>query len=1005
MKPVFSTIILTLLLLSTAQADTPGELLARAKALKQGGVLMEATSVYEDYLKEEPNDADARMELVEILLSLDRFEQALPHIQKLRAQKPDNPRVKDWAGKADNYKAQVRDGKLRDYEYRLKQPNASPDLYLEFANFLIDNGYESRGMEMFVRYLEKQPNDDAARLDLAQRYAWRKQYSASGREITIILNRNEHNVEARVLLGDILYWQGDEYRAVEQYRRALRDRPNHHEAKKNLERIVNSPDYQEKQLKAAVQSNPQGPSLNALAEFYVKQDRVWEADSLVKIRQRAAPNDADAKSLADKIDQIFQARLEKQVRANEDILLSSPDDKKALLFLGRYYSQIGKYKKSLEYYNRYYSKNPMDYNARMERAKVLSWSGRTEEATEEFRILTVVLTDNPDANLSLAEALLVSGIKLEEAESIFAKELKRNPKSLRAKEGYAESLRRQGEYLEAEQYYREILVQDSTNETAREGLKLLESDISPLILKLEKYMQENPNDESARRRLAGLFFDAKRYYEAEQQVLILLEIHPHDEQLKSFLREIGQRRQSAQSAKLIETKHYLQQNPDDLDTRIEYARELAGEGFTEEALAQMRLILEKKSSDEKLLVEFAELLINNKQLKEAADIYERLADSHSANAQYRYKFGLILSWMGDNDRAIAELERALRLKPDSIEIRLAISDAYRWKGDNYAAYDAYNRVLAVDPQNSKARRAIREINGPFFRGLQGAARRLEDSENFKMTESSLGAIVNFSLKMQLKVGLGNIYFEQSYLKKYNLYSERGWFWFGNIDYDFDMLTHIGGELRFYIYQKRKTDAYRIWVTHDFKDVPDLRGLFGQVEYSFQDAVLDVASTRGLGAWTSELDCEKLSAYGRYNYSEKYVFSGQASFLSISDDNSRTDLWVSAGYKLRPSLTLSLRYDNVSAKDEVPAYWSPRSYETIQGIANLSNTLSRFSYTLEGGVGRVLKTNDSIRQLRVEIQFRISPKIQAGANYSSLKTTRRDGQYNYQGLAGSLTLSL
>lgn len=62
----------------TASAQNSEDLLSKAIDLENHGVLMEASSVYERYLKQEPKDTATRKRLVELLLKLNKMPQALP---------------------------------------------------------------------------------------------------------------------------------------------------------------------------------------------------------------------------------------------------------------------------------------------------------------------------------------------------------------------------------------------------------------------------------------------------------------------------------------------------------------------------------------------------------------------------------------------------------------------------------------------------------------------------------------------------------------------------------------------------------------------------------------------------------------------------------------------------------------------------------------------------------------------------------------------------------------
>lgn len=979
------------------------DMLNRAMALEQGGVIMEAVTTYEDYLKKEPGDASARARLIGLLLKLEKRQEAIPHITILRKLDPANPSYKSYFAIEDDYRVNVEQAQDDDYKNKIKSGNATAATYLEYSKFLTGKGDEKGSREMLRKYLELKPNDFDAQLNLAKRYSWAKQTQDAHRHATAAVNLSPDNVEANNLLGDLQFWQGNEEAALASYQRALRNAPNNKEIKAKISKIIDAPGYREKKMIESLEKEPDSKVSLDLAKYYLDHNREWEADSLVRRRLEKVPEDQDALKLLGDIDRKKQERYARQIKEYKSKLSVAPRDTTVLLALARYYVSVPSLDSALGIYDRFMKIYPSDYNIRMERAKVLMWNGRSGEAAAEFRVISVAQPDNIEASLSLAECLIMNDVNIEEAENIFRRELTIHPDSIRPRIGYADALRREGRYDEAQEQYKAVLAKEPDNERAIIGMEWINRDLTPLLRRLEKQVADDPKDAKARRRLAGLYYDAKRFWDAEQQVNILLAESPDDKQLQSFLADIKARAKAYRSAGLDSLQRDVATQPENKALRMKLADELAGIGRHDEALSHYNMLLQQDPENTEIQLKIVEIYLAQGKMKEASGVLQKIADNNPGNFEYRFRLAQTLSWMGDYDGAMREYDAAMRINPNSIECQLALADIAKWRGDPYTAYDMYSRILALNPSNPTARKSIDELKGTLVRGIQGSLQEAEDSEHFKMRETRASISVNLSLRMGAQAGLGKIHFEQTDAASLALYSETGWFLFGQIDYRIDPLTRASGQIKYYTFALKKSQGLRLEIEHDFKDFPSLVGMVGTAYYTSQEAVLDLASSKNLMSWTDKLKSEKLGGMVTYNYSPRWLGEGEVALIAISDGNTRTDIWGEWRRVFSKLIQIGGRYENISAKRPAVQYWSPAAYQTISVVAQMQNSFNRWSYKVHGGVGRVLSTSDALRNFSAQVQWRISPAIYFSAGILDLATTRVDGQYKYRGVSASLTL--
>ena len=984
-------------------AQESREKLTHAIALEQSGVFMEAISTYEDYLKESPGDSPARARLIALLMKLNQQDQAMPHIAVLKKQDPNNPLYAQYFKLDETNRKMSEEAQQQDYENRIKQPGVSAAVLLEYSKFLKQRGNEKRSLEVLKLYLNAKPDDDVSRLDYAKRQSWRKDFKGAQDEAAKVVANQPGNVEANSLLGDLLYWKNDEEGALVAYRRAQASSPGNQEIKRKIGKIVDAPGYREKKLTESLRKEPDTKVANDLAKLYLDQKREWEADSLVKRRLLAAPEDAEAKKLEAEIQKKRDERYAKQIAQYQTRLKTAPNDTTVVLALARYYAEVPSFDSSIVMYDRYMRIYPLDNRIRMERARILMWSGNTSQALQEYRIITLSDSTNGEAELNLADCMMMEDVSVDEAEAIYKRQLTLYPDSARIRLGYADVLRKQGRYDEAKEQYSSVLVREPDNSRARDGLDALGRDLTPLIRRMEKSLESNPEDLATRRRLASFYFDMRLYWNAEEQVKYLLGKTPNDTQLKALLEEIQRRQRSYRAGVLDSLQAYVIAKPEDWKARKELADALAGVNRVDDATMHYKTIIIQRPDDLEIRRSFAEMLVTAQKLKEAIAVYEDLVERNPGNFDLRVRLAQLYSWHGDYDNATRVYESALQINPESVDCQLALADIARWRGDPYTAYDGYNRILAADPGNQKAHEAMNELEGTFIRGAQVYVQDAKDSEHFHLRETRVTGSFSLSYRTRAQVGWGRVNFEQDDPILVDEYSELGWFLFGQIDYRIDPLTRAAGQMKFYTFTYRKPQSLRIEVEHNFKDVPSLIGLNALAYYQSQEALFDVASSRKLAAWHARLKSDKLGLNCRYQTDPKWLAEGELALFSISDGNTRTDFAVEGRRVLSKVLQVGLRYESVAAKKAVVEYWSPKEYQTVTLVAQLENTLNRWSYELHGGVGRVLNTNDALRNFSAQVQWKITQWAYLSGGILDLTTTRADGQYHYRGASLSLTI--
>jgi tetratricopeptide (TPR) repeat protein len=99
----------------------------------------------------------------------------------------------------------------------------------------------------------------------------------------------------------------------------------------------------------------------------------------------------------------------------------------------------------------------------------------------------------------------------------------------------------------------------------------------------------------------------------------------------------------------------------------------------------------------------ARTVARNEEYRSAVSIWQTVTERWPINSRAYYNLGFALAKMGRMQEAIAQLEEALRLKPDYVEARVNLGNALRSLGRLSEAIAEYQTALRVDPNDADAR--------------------------------------------------------------------------------------------------------------------------------------------------------------------------------------------------------------------------------------------------------------------------------------------------------------
>jgi hypothetical protein len=362
--------------------------------------------------------------------------------------------------------------------------------------------------------------------------------------------------------------------------------------------------------------------------------------------------------------------------------------------------------------------------------------------------------------------------------------------------------------------------------------------------------------------------------------------------------------------------------------------------------------------------------------------------------KYRQTYGVMLSWDGQNEEALEELRAARRLRPESVDTRLAMANTYKWSGDPYRADETFREVLAVDEDNETARDALDDLNRFYVTGLDGYYNTYWDNENFALWETHVQGRFNVSLKLRGRAGYGNVQFEQDEAAGVYVYRERGYYGFGWLEYQFDRLTRVNALVKLYQFEDREPFSVRLELHHSFEDTPELQGLSGFLFFSSQAAVFDVAAARNLQTWTDDLSSDRFGFNANWTDEVDWKVNANGHMTSLSDGNTRYEGYIEGRYVVNDFFEAGANYIVLQADEPSPAYWTPSSFVNYNILGQLANQFDRWNYNVRASVGRVSGSDVTTRNISGALGYKLSSHFNAGVSGMNLTSTREDGRYEF-----------
>ena len=736
-----------------------------------------------------------------------------------------------------------------------------------------------------------------------------------------------------------------------------------------------------------------------LGRLYLSAGRAYEARNLADRVLAAEPGNTEAAGLRERAVADLRIAGERNVaEAEARARMAGATDEDRLALADAYFA-AARYREAADAY-RALPREKRTREVRLRQARALSWGRQTDEAE---MIYADLLAEDRTPELELEYGRLLSWMG---ASDLSIDNLKRAHERLNTEESavalanaYAWDGNREAAIALLSRY-------TSSHPGAREASQLLgEMQTSPYLQleMLDRRIAIEPHNLALRLQRARMLYEMREYGEARRTLRFidensdedLPEVAELDRQLDQYreeelarldARRTGSMTSASDSSDQLSLakayvgiaaydraipiyENHLRNNPDDVETRIAYARVLSWDRRYNEAQRQYERILEERPDRADLRLEYAQTLSWNREFTPAMRTFATLTD------------------ISDNPRARLYSDVPARAHFNRGQI-------YRWFGWNDHALQEQNAAITLDSSYSPAALELDRIR--LLRpssGLEARYSTSTDSNDFTLQRYDLTGDIWASRDTAFSASIGRHTFER-------------------IDQQVDA-TAVSGGMRHRL-SDRLLARGRVGLnlysddlgTRPFWGVgaeyrPNLQSRFA-LDYNRYDLVYDVFTLQSLGGTAgTPFDLDPVSindfrAHYDHNTGGHWSWLVDTSYGFISDDNNRLGAHGLLTFRILNAPFVAIKADGryLSYDFRTNRYWSPEDYRSFSGILQVGQNLDWLEWSVEGRVGRSFERDRSsdIRGIGVNLAVPVTDSIDIIGDWSYGKSGRFDNVF-------------
>ncbi len=250
---------------------------------------------------------------------------------------------------------------------------------------------------------------------------------------------------------------------------------------------------------------------------------------------------------------------------------------------------------------------------------------------------------------------------------------------------------------------KDILLADPENQPCRMLLAASyekAGDIRLAIAVYEEALNRSPGDIRMIVLTAGALYKAKEYERAEQILRRATQDKPDSLELKQMQLQSYIRRGELNSASGV-LKDLLASDPNNQSIGLSLSFLQMQQGHLEEAGKTLNALNTGDLNSLPVLAAKIELKINQGKTDEAIEMCNEIVQKFQGASSVLLR-ARMFSFLGQNDKAEADFNKAVSQEPNNPEVWIAKSNYYRNLGQLNKAIEDISRALKLDPENEKA---------------------------------------------------------------------------------------------------------------------------------------------------------------------------------------------------------------------------------------------------------------------------------------------------------------
>lgn len=638
-----------------SQSSTSSQFKNEALSLMNSGRYGEAIDIWNKFISDNPNRADGYNYRGFCYEKRGNYEFAIYDYRTAKKLSPNDPEIISNLNRSTNNWYKLLYNKIEGYKREIAINPSTAINYLEIGKCYKNLGEWEEAEIWYDSYLEKAE----ASADEILRYAEilaKNNHISKGEPILKSFTEKyptDHRLWSRY--GYFLMWLGKSNLAIKAFTKALEIRPYFKEAldgmdlakgkgyiysindttsKFNYGLRPGTKEYIIDKYYRALKNNPSDDETRfKLIEELIKVYRFEEANQQLEYLSSGHSDESRFIDLQEKVSTLRKSYYSDKIRYYEDLLSKNPENKKALLELGKYYSYNNDFSLALQIYKNYLIKYPNDAEVRYKLIQILTWQNDLCEAQKQCDLLLKLAPENKDYQLMAAKINLWLDINLDKSEKLFQKVLEKDPSNIDALSGLADIKIQNENISDAES----IITKLETLDKSLTALVHLKNNLAQLRTRIENEKLNKLLD-NARKFSADEDYDSA--IKLFNQYLLL---DGSNNNVSMELADVYLKQSDVISA--IKVYDKILQSGYDYDVDKQRAKIIFWEGDSLLALKEFKKITQKNPSDIEAKLFLGDAYLKTGQTQNAKKIYEELL-SQSPNS---YILKTRLNWLGGSN--------------------------------------------------------------------------------------------------------------------------------------------------------------------------------------------------------------------------------------------------------------------------------------------------------------------------------------------------------------------